>query len=148
MILTTDTFIGTATITYLLSIVCFILAHTGLETFYLSSAVTEARETCQGALLRCKHPNWVLNRLKIKSNYKHTTQAQKHFKHQQHQHQQPQHYSYGGTLHKGLSKSPNIICGKLGIQVHFKRGYTIRGLLVAPKDKDNFTQKSGVIYKY
>ena len=37
---------------------------------------------------------------------------------------------------------------KYGVQVHFKGGQTIKGLLMAPKDKDPITNKSGVIYRY
>ena len=47
---------------------------------------------------------------------------------------------------KGLSKSFKKICGKISIQVHFKMGNTIRSPLMSPKDKDNITQKCGVIY--
>ena len=48
---------------------------------------------------------------------------------------------------KGHSKSFKNICGKVGVQVHFKGGNTIRSLMATPKDKDKITQKSGVIYK-
>ena len=37
---------------------------------------------------------------------------------------------------------------KFGIQVHFKSGRTIKEELVAPKDKDHITKKSGVIYRF
>ena len=37
---------------------------------------------------------------------------------------------------------------KYGVQVHFIRGQTIKGLLMAPKDKDPITNKSGIIYRY
>ena len=36
----------------------------------------------------------------------------------------------------------------MGIQVHFKGGYTIRSLLVVLKDKDNITEKNGIIDRY
>ena len=36
----------------------------------------------------------------------------------------------------------------MGIQVYFKGGNTIKNFLVAPKVKENITQKSGVIYRY
>ena len=49
---------------------------------------------------------------------------------------------------KGLRKTFKNIWGKMGIQVHFKGDYTIRSLLVTPKDKYNITQTSGVIYRY
>ena len=41
----------------------------------------------------------------------------------------------------------NVHC-KVGIWVHFKGQNTIRNFLVAPKDKDKITQKSGVIYMF
>ena len=49
---------------------------------------------------------------------------------------------------KGLSKSFKNISVKVGIQVHFKGDHTIRSILVTPKNKDNSTQKNGVIYRY
>ena len=36
----------------------------------------------------------------------------------------------------------------MGVQVHFKEGNAIKNLLVTPKDKDNITLKSRVIYRY
>ena len=39
-------------------------------------------------------------------------------------------------------------CNKYGIQVHFRGGVTIKGLLMAPKDPDPMLKRSGVIYKY
>ena len=49
---------------------------------------------------------------------------------------------------KGLSKSFKNVCGKVGIQFHFKEGNTTKNPLVAPKDRDNITQKSRIIYRY
>ena len=41
---------------------------------------------------------------------------------------------------RGLSESFKNICGKAGVQVHFKdKNNTIKDLLVTPKDKDNIT---------
>ena len=37
---------------------------------------------------------------------------------------------------------------KFGIQVHFKSGRIVNEELVAPKDKDHITKKSGVIYRF
>ena len=47
----------------------------------------------------------------------------------------------------GLSESFKNICKRYGIQVHFKSGKTIKDELVAPKDKDHITKKSGIIYR-
>ena len=42
-----------------------------------------------------------------------------------------------------LSESFMKVCGKHEVQVYFKGGDTIKGLLVVPKDKDVITKKVG-----
>ena len=37
---------------------------------------------------------------------------------------------------------------KLGVQVYFKGGTTIKNLLMTPKDKDQIQKQSGFIYRY
>ena len=49
---------------------------------------------------------------------------------------------------RGLSESMKNICNKHGVQVHYKGGNTIKGLLMTPKDKDHITMKSGIIYRF
>ena len=49
---------------------------------------------------------------------------------------------------RGLSESMKNICNKHGVQVHYREGNTIRGPLMAPKDKDHITMKSGIIYRF
>ena len=41
-----------------------------------------------------------------------------------------------------------MICGRHGIQTHFKDGSTIKNLLVSPKDKDPMVNQSDAIYWY
>ena len=48
---------------------------------------------------------------------------------------------------KGLSEGVKNVCSKHGVQVHFKGGNTIKSLMMAPKDKDLITKKSGIILK-
>ena len=50
--------------------------------------------------------------------------------------------------HQGLSERIKRTCNKFGVQVYFKGRQTIKSLLMAPKDKDPITSKSGVIYRY
>ena len=45
--------------------------------------------------------------------------------------------------YQGLSESVKRTCNKYGIQVHFKGGVTIKGLLMAPKDPDPMLKRSG-----
>ena len=47
---------------------------------------------------------------------------------------------------QGLCESIKKICGRYGIQTHFKGSSTIKNLLVSPKDKDPMVSKSGAIY--
>ena len=48
-------------------------------------------------------------------------------------------------MHK-VSESIKRICGRYGIQTHFKGSSTIKNLLVSPKDKEPMVSKSGAIY--
>ena len=52
------------------------------------------------------------------------------------------------SYHQDLSERVRKSCNKFGVQVHFKGGQTIKSLLMALKDKDPITNKSGVIYRY
>ena len=47
---------------------------------------------------------------------------------------------------QGLCESIKKICGRYGIQTHFKGGRTIKNLLVSLRDKDPIVSKSGAIY--
>ena len=47
---------------------------------------------------------------------------------------------------QSLCESIIKICGRYGIQTHFKSSNTIRNLLVSPKDKDQMVSKNGAIY--
>ena len=49
---------------------------------------------------------------------------------------------------QGLCGSVKKICGRYGIQTHFKGGRTIKNFLVSPKDKDPMVNQSGAIYWY
>ena len=98
-------------------------------------------------LTKCKYPAWALNMVKIKMK----TLAQKNKQKNKscnigHQ-QQPNPYMVV-PYYKGLSENLKGTCKKYGVQVHFKGGNTIKSLMMAPKDKDPLTKKSGVIYRY
>ena len=49
---------------------------------------------------------------------------------------------------QGLCESIKKICGRYGIQTHFKGDRTIKNLLVSPKGKDPMVNLSGAIYWY
>ena len=49
---------------------------------------------------------------------------------------------------KDLGESIKTVCKIHWIQVYFKGGKTMKDLLVAPKDKDPITKKSGILYRF
>ena len=49
--------------------------------------------------------------------------------------------------HKVFVSIKNI-CGRYGIQTHFKGGRTIKNLMVSPKNRDPMVNQSGAIYWY
>ena len=49
---------------------------------------------------------------------------------------------------QGLCESIKKICGRYGIQTHFKGGSTMKNLLVSPKVKDTMVNQSDAIYWY
>ena len=100
----------------------------------------------QKVLTSCKYPGWALNRMKNKTSAPiKSTNNNKKGKNSK---------TINGRNYitvpymKGLSESINNTCKKYGTQVYFKSGKTIKDLLVAPKDKEHITKKSGIIYRY
>ena len=98
------------------------------------------------ALKNCNYPMWALNRIKIKMN----NPARKKNKNKTSSTQQNNIPKPHITVpyYKGLSESVKKRCSNCGVQVYFKGGTTIKNLLMAPKDIDPMTKKSGVIYSY
>ena len=100
----------------------------------------EEQTHIQKALSMCKYSDWAINRMKLKTSTPKTNNN-----------------SNSKTISRGyitvpyneeLSESLKHICKRYGIQVHFKIGKTIKDKLVAPRDKDHITKKSGIIYRF
>ena len=96
------------------------------------------------ALTACKYPSWAIQRMKLKKN----TPKQNRNNNRQNRSNHTNRTSITVPYNKGLSESFKNIGRKFGIQVHFKSGRTLKEELVAPKDKDHITKKSGVIYRF
>ena len=116
------------------------LLHRAKHTCSNQQLLEEEQTHIQRALSMCKYPDWAINRTKLKistpksnNNISSKTISRRHIT-----------VSYS----EGLSESVKNICKKYGIQVHFKTGKSIKDELVAPKDKDHLTKKSGIIYRY
>ena len=105
----------------------------------------------RNALTQCKYPKWALDKVERRhnrpsrevpdgANNQGTTGAQPSTNEVKTRGHIVISYTQG--LHESIKK----ICGRYGIQTHFKGSNTIRNLLVSPKDKDPVVSKSGAIY--
>ena len=100
------------------------------------------------SLRKCKYPVWAINRMKLKSQSSGLKRRKgNNNKPDPSNIRAPKPYIVV-PYHQGLSESYKNICMMYGIEVHLKGGHTIKGLLMAPKDKDPLLKKGGVIYRY
>ena len=93
------------------------------------------------ALTSCKYPRSAIRRMKLKLDAPKTRQNRKNT--------QTNHKCHITVPYEeGLSETIKNIGKKYGIEVHFRSGKTLKDELVAPKDKDHITNKSGIIYRF
>ena len=101
----------------------------------------QEQKQIQDALTLSKYPMWAINRMKTKTSAPRNNNNN-----------QSSGPTYRSSItvpyNEGLSEAFKNLCKRYGIEVHFKSGKTIKDELVAPKDKDHITKKSGVIYRY
>ena len=120
------------------------LLHRATDICSNKDHLEEEQAHIQKVLSACKYPAWAINRMKIKNSTPRTvkntnrdTRTKTFIK-----------SSITVPYNKGLSESFKNICKRYGIQVHFKSRKTLKDELVAPKDKDHITKKSGIIYRF
>ena len=106
----------------------------------------DEEEHLQKVLTENKYPTWALNRVKMKIKAS-SRQELKRKEHANNIKDNKKPYMVLPYV-KGLSESMKNICNKHGVQVHYKGDNTIKGLLMAPKDKDHITKKNGIIYRF
>ena len=100
------------------------------------------------ALRRCKYPTWAINRAKLRSRNLNRDRTRRIQNQTGQNSNNKQNLYMVVPYHQGLSERVKKACNKFGVQVHFKGRQTIKSLLMAPKDKDPISYKSGVIYRY
>ena len=104
------------------------------------------------ALTKCKYPKWALDKVEKRLN-KSTSETIDGVDNQGTTVAQAVTNEVKTKGHivlpytQGLCESIKI-CGRYGIQTHFKGGRTIENLLVFPKDKDPMVNLSGATYWY
>ena len=105
------------------------------------------------ALTKCKYPKWALDKVEKRLN-KSTSEVIDGVNNQGTTVAQAVTNEVKSKGHivipytQGLCENIKKICGRYGIQTHFKGGSTIKNLLVSPKDKDPMVNQSGAIYWY
>ena len=101
----------------------------------------EEQTYIQKALTACKYPNWAIKRMKLRLDAPKTRQNNRNIQ-----------ITHRGHItvpyEEGLGETIKNIGKKYGIQAHFRSSKTLKDELVAPKDKDHITNKSGIIYRF
>ena len=140
---------GIATMPFQLStVIISTLFHRAKEVCSTKQQLEEEQEHIQQALSSCKYPRWALNRIKKKTRIL-TQPRNKGKRLTDNNTKSITRRTYITVPYsKGLSESFKNTCKKYGIQVYFRGGKTIKDLLVAPKDRDHITKKSGIIHRY
>ena len=119
----------------------------------------------ENAMGMCKYPSWAINKVQNKvlnNNWGEHDNNQHSTDNNQPQSDNNQGASTINTTPRptntigqvvipytqGKAKGFKNICGKYGIQIHFKGNTTIKQLLMKPKDQDPKDKKSEIIYSY
>ena len=113
------------------------------------SCFKKEKEHLRKALTKCNYPKWALDKVEKRLN-KSSSQVNDRGNHNAQSANQgvPSKGHIVIPYTQGLCESIKKICGRYGIQTHFKGGRTIKNLLVSPKDKDPMVNQSGTIYWY
>ena len=107
------------------------------------------KEHIRKALTKCNYPSWALDKVEKRLN-----RSSGQVNDGGNNSAQSANQGVPSTGHivipytQGLCESIKKICGRYGIQTHFKGGRTIKNLLVSPKDKDPMVNQCGAIYWY
>ena len=116
---------------------------------FQSPATKEGGRSSTEGPTRKQVPTWALNRVKMKINAPSSQDQNKRGTNISANATSSNQRPYMVVSYvKGLSESLKNVYRKHGVQVYCKRGDTIKSLLMAPKDKDPITKKSGIIYRY
>ena len=107
------------------------------------------KEHLRKAFTKCNYPNWALDKVEKRLNWSSRQVNDGGNNNAQSANQEVQSKGHIVIPYtQGLCESIKKICGRYGIQTHFKGGRTIKNLLVSPKNKYPMVNQSGAIYWY
>ena len=124
------------------------LFHRAKEVCSTKQQLKEEHDQIQQALTLCRYPDWALNRVEKKTRVLRQSRNQDKKQKDNNIKSNIRRTHITVPYSRGLSESFKNTCKKYGIQVYFRGGKTIKNLLVAPKDREHITQKSGIMYRY
>ena len=138
----TSIYSGTVTITSQPSLVSSKPSPIGLPQCAAILNCSKRRNNISGkALTKCNYPKWALDKVEKRLN-RSTRQVNDGGNNSA----QPANHGVQSKGHivipytQGLCESIKRICGRYGIQTHFKGGKTIKNLLVSPKGQGPYAQ--------
>ena len=129
------------------------LSHRAKTVCSKPELLQQEKDHLRKALTKCKYPKWALDKVEKRLN-RSTSEVIDGVNNQGTTAAQAATNGVKTKGHivipytQGLCESIKKICGRYGIQTHFKGGSTIKNLLVSPKDKDPMVNQSGAIYWY
>ena len=129
------------------------LPHRATTVCSQPQSLQQEKDHLRKALIKGKYPKWALDKVEKKLN-RSTSKVNDGVNNQGTTAAQPATNEVRNKGHivipymQGLCESIKKICGRYGIQTHFKGGRTIKSFLVSPKDKDPMVNQSVAIYWY
>ena len=117
------------------------LSHRASTVCSKPELLQQEKDHLRKALTKCKYPKWALGKVEKRLN-----RSSRQVNDGGTNSAQPANHEVKNKGHivipytQGLCESIKKICGRYGIQTHFKGGRTIKNLLVSPKDKDPYGQ--------
>ena len=125
------------------------LSHRASTVCSKPELLQQEKDHLRRALTKCKYPKWALDKVEKRLNRSTRQAADGDTTGVQPATNEVKHKGHIVIPYtQGLCESIKKICGRYGIQTHFKGGRTIKNLLVSPKDKDPMVNQSGAIYWY
>ena len=144
-----STYSGITTITSAKFSVINTLSHRAQTVCSNPELLKQEKEHLRKALTKCKYPMWALDKVEKRLNKPSSEAITRVLTVPL---LPPEMLKSKGHIvipyMQGLCESIKKICGRYGIQTHFKGGCTIKNLLVSPKDKDPMVSQSDAIYWY
>ena len=129
------------------------LSHRAATVCSQPELLQQEKDHLRKALIKCKYPKWALDKVEKRLN-RSTSEVTDGANNQGTTATQPVTNEVKNKCHivihytQGLCESIKKICGRYGIQTHFKGGGIIKSLLASSKDKDHMVNQSGAIYWY